>query len=58
MTSGTLTVTEGAMKATVTLFGQYVAAGFQTITDGAVGSVISYSTVPPGSSLVLAAKAG
>jgi len=43
-TSGTLTVTDGALKATVTLFGQYVAAGFHAITDGAVGSVISYST--------------
>ena len=54
---GTLTVTDGTQKATIALFGQYVAAGFHTITDGAAGSVISYST-PPASHLVLAAKPG
>jgi hypothetical protein len=44
-TSGTLTVREGTQKATITLFGQYVAAGFHVTTDGAVGSVITYA--PP-----------
>jgi hypothetical protein len=43
-TSGTLRVTDGTKKATVTLFGQYVAAGFDVISDGAVGSVVTYSS--------------
>jgi len=47
-TSGTLTITEGTQKATITLFGQYVAAGFHTISDGAAGTVITYSTASAG----------
>jgi hypothetical protein len=42
-TSGTLTVTRGTQTATVTLFGQFVAAGFHVASDGGGGSVISYS---------------
>jgi len=34
-TSGTLTITDGTMKVTVTLLGQYVAAGFHKAGDGA-----------------------
>jgi hypothetical protein len=56
-TSGTLTVTEGTQKATVTLFGQYVATGFHAISDGTAGSVISYSTASA-SHLDLAGKSG
>ena len=41
-TSGTLTVTEGTQKATITLFGQYVAAGFHFAKDGA-GTAITYA---------------
>jgi autotransporter passenger strand-loop-strand repeat protein len=43
-TSGTLRVTDGTQRATITLFGQYVAAGFHVISDGAVGSVVSYGS--------------
>jgi autotransporter passenger strand-loop-strand repeat protein len=46
-TAGTLTVTEGALKFTATLFGQYVAAGFHFAKDGA-GTAITYAK-PPGS---------
>jgi autotransporter passenger strand-loop-strand repeat protein len=45
-TSGTLTVTDGAMKATITLFGQYGAAGFHMAAAGA-GTVIAYRAQPP-----------
>lgn len=44
-TSGTLTVTDGTLKAVVTLFGQYVAAGFHLASDGSVGTVVSYNPV-------------
>ena len=43
---GTLTITDGSLKATVTLFGQYVAAGFHLAKDSAGGTVITYSTPP------------
>ncbi len=56
-TSGPLTITDGTQKATVTLFGQYVAAGFHAISDGTTGSVISYSTAFA-SHLDLAGKSG
>lgn len=39
---GTLTITDGALKATVTLFGQYAAAGFHLAKAGA-GTAITYS---------------
>jgi hypothetical protein len=41
---GTLTVTDGSLKATITLFGQYVAAGFHFGKGAGVGTVITYST--------------
>ena len=42
---GTLTITDGAFKASVTLFGQYVAAGFHLATDHAGGTAITYPTL-------------
>ena len=45
-TSGTLTVTSGTAHATITLFGQYVATGFQLASDGTAGTVITYSGSP------------
>jgi autotransporter passenger strand-loop-strand repeat protein len=58
-TKGTLTVTSGTVKATVTLFGQYVAAGFNLSSDGDVGTVITYSGTTVGTALAgLAAKHG
>jgi len=41
-TGGVLTITDGALKATVALFGQYQAAGFHHTADGA-GTAITYS---------------
>ncbi len=55
-TQGTLTITDGKLKATAVLFGQYVAAGFHAATDGAVGSVITYSTASSGQVGELAGK--
>jgi hypothetical protein len=43
-TKGVLTVTDGTRTASITLFGQYVAAGFHIVSDGAVGSVIGYGS--------------
>ena len=40
-TKGVLTVTDGALNASITLFGQYV-AGFHFAKDGA-GTAITYS---------------
>jgi hypothetical protein len=34
-TKGVLTITDGTLRASVTLFGQYVAAGFHFAKDGA-----------------------
>jgi autotransporter passenger strand-loop-strand repeat protein len=42
-TGGTLTVTDGALKATVTLFGQYIATGFHLARDAAGGTAITYT---------------
>jgi hypothetical protein len=44
-TSGALIVTDGKLKAIITLFGQYVAAGFHLASDQAAGTAITYS--PP-----------
>jgi autotransporter passenger strand-loop-strand repeat protein len=41
-TGGLLTITDGALKVTVSLFGQYVATGFHLARDGA-GSAITYT---------------
>jgi autotransporter passenger strand-loop-strand repeat protein len=40
---GTLTITDGGLTATVTLFGQYVAAGFHLAKDAATGTAITYA---------------
>jgi len=54
-TSGVLTVTDGALHASVTLFGQYIAKGFQLASDGAAGTDITY-VQPPASHLELIAR--
>ena len=43
-TSGTLTITNAKEKATVTLFGQYVAAGFKLGNDGHGGAAVTYTS--------------
>ncbi len=40
-TSGTLTLTSGALQASVTLFGTYVASSFKLASDGAVGTLVT-----------------
>jgi autotransporter passenger strand-loop-strand repeat protein len=45
-TRGTLTITDGALKATVRLFGQYVAGGFKLSAAGAGGTAITYTPTP------------
>jgi hypothetical protein len=42
---GVLTITDGGLKVTVDLFGQYVAAGFHLAKSGA-GTAITYSEPP------------
>ena len=42
-TSGLLTITDGTLKATITLFGQYVATGFK-LTAAGTGTAISYTS--------------
>jgi hypothetical protein len=42
-TSGTLTIKDGALKASIILFGQYVAGGFYLTAAGA-GTAITYAT--------------
>jgi hypothetical protein len=44
-TRGTLTITDGALKATVLLFGQFVAQGFTLSADGAGGTAITYTKI-------------
>jgi len=44
-TQGTLTVTDGTQQTSITLFGQYIAAGFSLESDGHSGTAISYT--PP-----------
>ena len=39
---GVLTVTDGALHARVTLFGQYAAAGFSTVADQEGGAIVTY----------------
>jgi autotransporter passenger strand-loop-strand repeat protein len=53
-TSGVLTVTDGVLHASVTLFGQYVVAGFHRASDGVAGTDITYAS-PPAAHLELAA---
>ena len=49
---GTLTVSNGTKSASLILFGQFMASGFQTTGDGATGTAVSYT--PPASSAALA----
>jgi hypothetical protein len=44
-TAGTLTVTKGALHASIALIGDYVAAGFHTSSDGHGGTLVTYA--PP-----------
>jgi hypothetical protein len=39
-----LTITDGTSVIAVTLFGQYVAAGFHAAANGAGGTAITYTT--------------
>ena len=51
---GVLTVTDGAQSLKITLFGQYVAAGFHLASDGgAGGTVVTYAA--PAAHIVIAA---
>ena len=54
-TQGVLTIKDGAQTATITLLGQYVAAGFSTSADSGTGTAISY-TPPPAPHSELAAN--
>ncbi len=51
---GILTVTDGGQSLKITLFGQYVAAGFHLAADHATGTVVTYAA-PPAAHIVLAA---
>ena len=44
---GVLTLTDGAQSLKVTLFGQYVAAGFHLANDGLGGTVVTYTAPAP-----------
>jgi fibronectin-binding autotransporter adhesin len=50
---GVLTVTDGSQSLKITLFGQYVAAGFHLAADGFGGTVVTYAA--PAAHVVLAA---
>jgi hypothetical protein len=43
---GVLTITDGSQTLKVTLFGQYVAAGFHLASDGAAGGTLVTYTAP------------
>ena len=47
-TGGMLNVTDGAQSATVALFGQYSAAGFDIKADESTGSIVTYTPPDPG----------
>ena len=53
MTQGTLTVTDGALQAKITLLGQYSAAQFHISSDGLPGG--TYITDPPVNPMLIAA---
>jgi autotransporter passenger strand-loop-strand repeat protein len=54
-TGGTLTVTDGTLRASVTLFGQYLAAGFSAAVDGFPGGTAITYQAPPAAHAELAA---
>ena len=56
-TQGVLTITDGALKTRLTLFGQYAAAGFQIGADSGGGTAITYVN-SPSADLHLAASQG
>jgi fibronectin-binding autotransporter adhesin len=45
-TKGVVTITDGTLKTSITLFGQYVASGFHVVTDGGTGTAITYGGTP------------
>lgn len=51
-TAGTLTISGGVGSASISLLGQYAAAGFTLSSDGAGGTLVTYS--PPTSTILLA----
>jgi fibronectin-binding autotransporter adhesin len=51
---GVLTVTDGSQSLKITLFGQYVAAGFHLAAGSGGGTVLTYAA-PPAAHIVLAA---
>jgi hypothetical protein len=46
-TNGVLTITDGFEQASITLFGQYVAAGFHMGSDGHGGTAVTYGASSP-----------
>ncbi len=50
-----LTITDGALSAQLSLFGQYVAAGFSLSADGDGGTLVTYNA-PASPHLEIAAK--
>jgi len=56
VTRAKVTVTDGAMTASIILFGQFTAAGFHIAADHAGGSVLTYS--PPSSASTPAIATG
>jgi len=55
-TAGVLTVSDGTHTASVTLFGQYVAAGFHKFGDGVEGGTLVFYRPPEGSGVLAAAS--
>ena len=53
MTSGKLTVTDGALQVKITLMGQFAASGFQAASDGAPGGTFVTYTPPPAMALTV-----
>ena len=51
---GVLTITDGSQTFKVTLFGQYVAAGFHLSSDGAAGGTVVTYTTPAGHAVLAA----
>ena len=51
--SGVLTITDGTHTAALTLFGQFSAAGFQTGTDGAGGTDVTYHPIAMAAAITL-----
>jgi hypothetical protein len=53
-TEGVLTVTNGAHSQKLTLFGQYVAAGFHMASDGQGGTDVTYAVPKSGETPLIA----